>query len=324
LSSRRTGLVTHRDCELHFAGPGHPESPERLAAILESFQASGLAAELDRRDAREAADEDLRLVHPEPYVRFVEDACRSGRRMLDAGDTYVVPESCRAARLAAGGLIDAVERVHAGEWSNAFVAVRPPGHHAEEASAMGFCLFANPAIAARHLRRRLGVERVAIVDWDVHHGNGTQHVLERDGSVFYASLHQYPHYPGTGSARERGLGEGEGATLNLPQPAGSGDREWLDAFERVLVPALDGFKPRFVLVSAGFDAHRDDPLSGTRVTEEGFRRMTELVLELANRHAGGRLVSVLEGGYDLRALARSAEAHVEELLRASRSAATAP
>src|SRR5262249_55790117 len=152
------------------------------------------------------------------------------------------------------------------------------------------------AVAAKHARERLGCARVAIVDWDVHHGNGTQHLFERDGNVFYASLHQYPHYPGTGSARERGIGEGEGATLNLPQPAGSGDVEWLRAFEHELMPALDDFAPELVLISAGFDAHRDDPLSGTRVTEDGFRRMSQLLIDLARRHARGRIVSVLEGG----------------------------
>src|SRR5882672_1731393 len=241
----RTGFVTHPDCELHFAGPSHPERPERLVAIVERFASSGLLDELAEHTARPAAASVLARVHTADHIRAVELACLRGRTMLDDGDTYVCAESQRAALLAAGGVVDAVERVVRGEWNNAFVAVRPPGHHAEETHAMGFCLFNNVAIAARHLREQLGLARVAIVDWDVHHGNGTQHTFERDASVFYASLHQYPHYPGTGGSRERGLGEGEGATLNLPQPARSGDSEWLADFEHVLVPALDDFAPEF-------------------------------------------------------------------------------
>jgi len=310
----RTGFVTHPDCELHFAGPSHPERPERLVAIVERFASSGLLDELAEHTARPAAASVLARVHTADHIRAVELACLRGRTMLDDGDTYVCAESQRAALLAAGGVVDAVERVVRGEWNNAFVAVRPPGHHAEETHAMGFCLFNNVAIAARHLREQLGLARVAIVDWDVHHGNGTQHTFERDASVFYASLHQYPHYPGTGGSRERGLGEGEGATLNLPQPARSGDSEWLADFEHVLVPALDDFAPEFVLISAGFDAHRDDPLSATRVSEQGFREMTRRLLEVAQRPSRGRIVSVLEGGYDLASLCNSAQAHVEELI----------
>ncbi len=312
----RTGLVHHPRCLEHFAGPSHPERPERLRAVLERLEVGGVAGELDRRLASPAALESIGRVHSLDYVRDVERVCGAGRAQLDDGDTYVSSESYDAAMLAAGGAIDALERVLSSEWKNAFVAIRPPGHHAEESHAMGFCLFNNVAIAAKHLRAR-GLERVAIVDWDVHHGNGTQHTFERDPSVFYASLHQFPHYPGTGAASERGIGDGRGTTLNCPLPAASGDREWLAAFEGSVLRELEVFRPQFVLVSAGFDAHRDDPLSGTRVSEDGFRRMTRGLIELARSHANGRIVSVLEGGYDLDSLARSAEAHVEELCRAS-------
>jgi acetoin utilization deacetylase AcuC-like enzyme len=308
-----TGLVAHPRCQDHYAGPGHPERPERLAAILERLEASGVASGLERLTAPPAARAHLDGVHASAYLDAVAEACSRGRSLLDGGDTYVCDASFEAAVLASGGVIAAVERVLDGRWRNAFVAVRPPGHHAEEAQAMGFCLINHIAVAARYLRTAGGLERVAIVDWDVHHGNGTQHLFERDPSVFFASLHQYPHYPGTGAASERGKGPGEGATLNCPLPAGSGDVEWLDALERRVLPALEDFRPQFVLVSAGFDAHVLDPLSGTRVTEDGYRRMTRAVNDLARRTAGGRVVALLEGGYQLGALARSVEAHVAEL-----------
>jgi acetoin utilization deacetylase AcuC-like enzyme len=229
--------------------------------------------------------------------------------MLDP-DTGVVPESDHVAKLAAGGACLAVDKVVRGEVDAAFCAVRPPGHHAERAEAMGFCLFNSVAVAAEHARRAHGLERVAILDWDVHHGNGTQHLFERDPNVFYLSIHQYPHYPGTGSSRERGEGEGEGATLNAPMPAGTGDSEWLAVIEGSFTKAIDEFRPELVLISAGFDAHLEDPLSSTRVTEAGYTRMTQIVKDWAARHAGGRLVSLLEGGYNLDALARSVEAHL--------------
>ncbi|HHM24106.1 MAG TPA: histone deacetylase, partial [Bacteroidetes bacterium] len=180
---------------------------------------------------------------------------------------------------------------------------------------MGFCIFNNVAVLARYLQKRHGIERVAIVDWDVHHGNGTQEAFYEDPTVFYFSIHQFPHYPGSGSESERGAGPGEGFTLNVPLAAGAGDREYLDAFKEKLVPALEEFRPQFVLISAGFDAHRDDPLSGMQVTEKGFRQMTELVAGIANRHASGRIISMLEGGYNLEALPRSVEAHIRALLK---------
>jgi acetoin utilization deacetylase AcuC-like enzyme len=215
-------------------------------------------------------------------------------------------------------VLEACERVLAGEWRNAFCAVRPPGHHAEAERAMGFCLFNNVAVAAAALRAG-GLARVAIIDWDVHHGNGTQHVFERDPAVFYASLHQWPLYPGTGASGERGLGPGEGATLNLPLAAGAGEVEWLGAFERELLPALEAFAPEFVLVSAGFDAHRLDPLAATNLEEHAYAEMSARLLELAARSASGRLVSVLEGGYHLNALARCVETHLGALVEAARA-----
>ena len=314
-----TGLVHHPGCLDHLTGPGHPERPERLAAVHRRLESSGLAAELDLLEASPAAPEWIAGVHGGDHVRFVEERAAEGFGLLDAGDTAISSGSYGAARLAAGAALDAVDRVLAGEWANAFALVRPPGHHAERARSMGFCLFNNVAIAARYLQRHHGLERIAILDWDVHHGNGTQHLFESDPSVFFASLHQWPRYPGTGAERERGIGAGEGATLNRPMDAGTGDAEWLAALEREVLPALESFAPQALLVSAGFDAHRADPLSGTRLTEEGFRGMSALALEAAARTCGGRLISVLEGGYDLEALASSVEAHLGELLTAARA-----
>ena len=310
---RRTGLVHHAVFAGHDTGRGHPERPARLSAILARLEESGLAAELDRLEPGPATIASIARVHDEKYVGDIERACAAGVRVIDAGDTSVGSASYGAALVAAGGAVQAVDRVMDGTWANAFVACRPPGHHAERDEAMGFCLFNNVAVAAAHLRAERRLSRVAILDWDVHHGNGTQHTFEADPSVFYASLHQWPWYPGTGAADERGVGAGEGATLNCPLRAGSGDSEWLRALETEVIPALERFAPEFVLISAGFDAHERDPLSYTRVTTEGFRRMTEVVRAFAASRCGGRVVSLLEGGYDLDALAESVEAHVRTL-----------
>lgn len=308
----RTGYLTSPLFARHDTGPQHPERAARLAAIERELVASGVWTELDHAECPELAPAALSPLHDARYVAWAQARIEAGARTLDEGDTRVSADSWRAALCAAGGAVRAVDRVLAGEWDNAFVAARPPGHHAERDTAMGFCLFNNVAVAAAHARAR-GIERVAIVDFDVHHGNGTQHLFERDPSVFYASLHQWPLYPGTGLADERGIGAGEGATLNAPLPPRSGDAEWLAAFDDELVPALDAFRPQFVLVSAGFDAHAEDPLAETRLTDEAYRTLTHGVLELARRHAQGRVVSLLEGGYDLAALGRCVRVHLEEL-----------
>jgi acetoin utilization deacetylase AcuC-like enzyme len=229
-------------------------------------------------------------------------------------DTAICPASFEAALYAAGAGAALSSAVLEGKARNGLALVRPPGHHAERSVAMGFCLFNNVAITAKHLLARPDIERVLIVDWDVHHGNGTQNSFERDPSVFYFSIHQWPHYPGTGAAAERGRGPGEGTTLNVPAPAGWGDDEYLRAFREVLAPAALDFDPQFVLVSAGFDAHRADPLAEMRVTEEGYRGMTRLVMEIADECCDGRVVSLLEGGYDPQALPRSVAAHLETLM----------
>jgi acetoin utilization deacetylase AcuC-like enzyme len=313
---RPTGFVFHRACLEHDTGPGHPERAERLRAIRARLEQGGLLAELDELEPRAATAAELALVHPDPYARELAAACARAPALLDA-DTPISPRSCAAALCATGGALEALERVASGAWRNAFCALRPPGHHAEPQRPMGFCLVNNVAVCARAAQRRHGLERVAIVDFDVHHGNGTQHAFEDDPTVFYASLHQWPFYPGTGARSERGRGAGQGATLNCPQPAGSGDAQWLAALEDEVLPALEDFQPDLLLLSAGFDAHRLDPLAGVELSEQGFRALTRGLLQLAEERCAGRLVSLLEGGYHLEALSRSVEAHVQELARAA-------
>jgi acetoin utilization deacetylase AcuC-like enzyme len=292
----------------------HPETPARLDAIRERLAETGLSAETGSAAPRAATDEEIAAVHEIEFIRHVEQVCRAGFPLLDAADTAICRESHDVARLAAGAGLVAADQILSGAWRSAFCAVRPPGHHAEHSQAMGFCLFNNAAVLARYLQRRHGLNRVAIVDWDVHHGNGTQHIFEEDPSVYYVSLHQWPFYPGTGAAWEKGRGAGQGTTLNVPLAAGTPDGVYLRAFEDQVVPALDTFAPDAILISAGFDAHKDDPLGGLKLTEEAYLQMTRLILDLARRHAQGRVISLLEGGYNLAALSRCVEVHVGALL----------
>lgn len=297
----------------HDAGPGHPESGSRLSAIQESLEASANASRFSWMTAVEAPVQTITRVHDAEYVERVRALSSLGRLVSITPDTVLSPGTYGAALAASGAVQLAIDEVMAGRVTNAFCALRPPGHHAERVGAMGFCFFNNVAIGARYVQDHYPVRRVAIVDWDVHHGNGTQHSFEDDGEVFYFSIHQYPHYPGTGSRLECGRGPGHGTTLNVPVPAGTGNAAYLQAFQEELRPALDAFRPEFILVSAGFDAHRCDPLAGAEVTEEGFGDLTAEVVALAHDHCGGRVVSVLEGGYDLRALSASVEVHVAGL-----------
>lgn len=304
-----TLLITHPDFARHPTPRGHPESPERISATLPRLRAS-LPKSIRWVEPAPGARELLRSVHTEALIRRIENASRDGLVLLDEGDTYAGAHSFDVALLAVGAATTAVDLVASGEAANAFALVRPPGHHARPGAPMGFCLFNAVAIAARYAQKQHGCRRILILDWDLHHGNGTQEIFEADSSVFFISLHQYPFYPGTGSAAERGKAGGEGFTLNLPMKAGSGDAEYRAAFEEKVVPAADAFRPDFVLVSAGFDAHRDDPLGDLRLSEEGFAEMTARIRGVAERHCGGKLVSVLEGGYNIDALGRSIHAHL--------------
>ena len=305
-----TILFTHADCLDHNPGDGHPERPARLQSILAVLDHPDFAT-LDRRTAPLAAREDIALVHPAEFVDMILAAApKQGHVMIDS-DTLLSPGSDRAALRAAGAVISAVEAVCTGEAKSAFCAVRPPGHHAEPDRAMGFCLFNSIAVGAAVAEARHGLSRIAIVDFDVHHGNGTEAITETRSGWLYASSHQWPLYPGTGAASHRGP---HGNIVNATLPPGAGSARFRAAFEERILPALDAFRPELILISAGFDAHRRDPLAGLELESEDFAWVTDALCALASRHAEGRVVSTLEGGYDLDALAESAAAHVRALM----------
>lgn len=305
-----TGIVIDSRYREHDTGPGHPECPERIGVLLDAINPS--APGCVPIAARPASGDELALVHDGAYVEQVAATEQQPWYAFDA-DTPTSPRSFEVSRLAAGGVLALIDAVMAGQVQTGFAFVRPPGHHAERDRAMGFCLFNNVAVGAEYLRRRHGIGRVLVVDWDLHHGNGTQHMFERDPGVLYVSMHQYPYYPGTGDAHEVGTGEGEGRTVNVPLPAGCGDAEYGEAFARIVEPIAHAFAPEFVLISAGFDAHARDPLGGMLLTESGYQSMTRRLLQVAGASAGGRCVAVLEGGYDLGAVRACAQAVVREL-----------
>jgi acetoin utilization deacetylase AcuC-like enzyme len=307
-----TLLLTHPACLDHDTGYGHPENADRLRAVEDAL-ATPTFKTLKREEAPLADLATIELVHPKDYIETVRAAVPDRlHKWLDA-DTVLSPGSFDAALRAAGAAVHAVDRVMAGEADNAFCAVRPPGHHAEPARAMGFCLFNNVAVAALHARAKHGAERVAVVDFDVHHGNGTQAAFWNDKDLFYASTHQMPLFPGTGALDETGVGN----IFNAPLRPGDGGDKFRDAFEERILPALDNFAPDFIIVSAGFDAHVKDPLAQLRLVEADYAWVTGKLMEEAARHCGGKLVSSLEGGYDLDALASSAATHVERLMGAA-------
>jgi acetoin utilization deacetylase AcuC-like enzyme len=311
-----TGLISSERFLEHDTGASHPERPDRLRAITQHLWQSHRWQRMRRLPFEPADMQWVERVHSRAYIGRVRAACEAGEPFIDAMDSAICPVSYDIAQLAVGGVLAAVDAVLMGQVRNAFCAIRPPGHHAEHDRSMGFCLFCNAAIAADYAIARHGLDRVAIVDFDVHHGNGTQHLLERRGDVLFVSLHEHPAYlyPGTGFAWERGEGEGMGATLNLPMPPRSGDDAYVRAMEQHVVPALTTFGPQLLIISAGFDAALDDPLAHQEVTAAGFRRMTGLLCEAAEQCCEGRLVSVLEGGYDLPSLVGGVEAHLDVLM----------
>ena len=305
-----TAFLSHNDCLNHLTPPGHPERVERMQAINAAFAAPEFSS-LKRVAAPIGEDAHVLLAHPVAYLDMIRAAVPvSGLRSLDP-DTHMSPGSFNAAMRGVGGNVKAVDMVLSGEVSNAFVACRPPGHHAEKSTAMGFCLFGNVAIAAKYALDHHGLNRVAIIDFDVHHGNGTQDLVWDDRRIFFASTHQMPLYPGTGAPSETGA---HNNILNVPLDPGTGGTVFRQKMRDLVLPAVEAFQPEMIFVSAGFDAHRDDPLANLNLIEDDFTWATQAICDLADRVAGGRIVSTLEGGYDLEALAASAVAHVRVLM----------
>ncbi len=313
---KKTGFLYDERYLLHDTGPNHPETPERLKAIYQGIKEADLLPNLALIPACRADLKWVETVHSKKYITRFEAACRSGNSMFDYPDNQICVETFETALLAVGGVLDAARMVMAGKLDNVFCAVRPPGHHAEYDKAMGFCFFNNVAIAARYLQTEWGIQRVGIVDFDVHHGNGTQHIFEEDPNVFYYSIHQHPTFafPGTGRVFETGNGEGVGATRNYPVLPGHGDKEYLGLIQRDLIPVLEAFSPEVIIVSAGFDAHVDDDMSDIKLTTQGYSRIMERIVALAELYSNGRVISVLEGGYCLKRLPELAANHVKILL----------
>jgi acetoin utilization deacetylase AcuC-like enzyme len=307
----QTAVVVDREYLKHDPGEFHPERPERIQVLLD------LANELDAGNfqllpPRTATRTEIEACHDPTYIRLLESTSRENHYALD-GDTVTCRDSFGVGLLAVGGLLRILDSIAAGESQNGFALVRPPGHHALGDRAMGFCLFNTIAIGAEHLKRVYGAKKILIADWDVHHGNGTQDMFYEDPSVLFISTHQYPYYPGTGAVDEVGVNAGEGYTINIPLPAGCADPEYVYVFEDIIVPAASNFEPDWILVSAGFDSHRRDPLGGMGVTEAGFRAMAQMLLRVAERYSGGKIAFLLEGGYDLLALRNSVAAVLETM-----------
>lgn len=308
----KPGFIYHTDFLKHATGEGHPERVERLSAIVSRLAGSSLVEHIPQDSWNPCSENDVLLVHTPRHLDLVKQTRHSEAAMLDP-DTRTSRDSFDVALLAAGAAIEAVRLVTHTPMRRVFCAVRPPGHHAERDKPMGFCLFNNAAIAARVAQEQFGLNRIAIVDWDVHHGNGTQDIFYEDPTVLYISIHQYPLYPGSGARSETGSGAGKGYTLNIPMRSGSGESQYLDAFRQYILPRIDTFTPHLIILSAGFDAHADDPLANINLTEHSFALLTRMLRASADANCDGRMVSILEGGYNLRALSLSVEQHLREL-----------
>ncbi len=310
----KTGIAYDRRVKNHNTGPGHPERPERFTAVLNRLEMAGVLAELIQLDTRTATTDELALAHSRQYLDLVGREVAQDREQLSTGDTAIGRASDEVGKIAAGCALTAVDAVFTGQVDNAFCATRPPGHHANSARGMGFCIYNHVAVAARYAQQKYGAERVLIADWDVHHGNGTQDIFYDDSSVLFFSTHQSPWYPGTGAASERGEGRGIGMTINCPLRAGAGRKEIVGAFRERLLPAAHEFCPDVVFLSAGFDSRAGDPLGQFLLTDDDFGELTRMMIDVAAQCCSSRLISVLEGGYSLDGLACASEAHVRALL----------
>ena len=308
-----TGLLADPISKKHETGPGHPESPQRYDAIWKAVITAGFPSRTTKLQPKTATEDDVARCHHRDYIASAKLDILQKRSQLRTGDTAIGVHSWEVAMHAVGSAMAAVDAVFEKKTRNALAIVRPPGHHATADRGMGFCIFNNIAVAARYAQNKYGVKNVLIADWDVHHGNGTQDIFYSDGSVFFFSTHQYPWYPGSGLPSESGEGAGAGRTLNCPFPAGAGMEEILGAFQHQLIPAMDKFKPELVLLSAGFDSREGDPLGRFLLTDANFGALTKLAMEIADKHAGGRLVSLLEGGYNLNGVGLAVAAHLDAL-----------
>jgi len=313
---KKTGFLFDQRYLLHDTGPYHPEVPERLQAIYQGIENGGLLPKLKMITAERADLKWVESVHSTDYIRRFEEVCYAGKRTLDSPDNRMCTETFETALLAVGGVLKVLDLVMQDELDNAFCAVRPPGHHAEVSEAMGFCYFNNIAIAARYLQQKWHISKVGIIDFDVHHGNGTQHIFEKDASVYYYSIHQHPSfaYPGTGREFEKGSVNGYGYTKNTPVLPGQGDEEYRQYLRRDLEPAFDEFQPDMILISAGFDGHMDDDMSDVRLSTDAFSWIMESIFQMAEKHSNGKLISILEGGYSLKRLPELAYNHVRILM----------
>jgi acetoin utilization deacetylase AcuC-like enzyme len=315
-----TALLLDPVFKQHDPGMGHPEQPARYDSVTRAIENSGLLAKLERVTVRSANEDEIALVHGREYIAKVRTEIAAGAHELSTGDTSVGRRSFDVALRAVGGVLNAVDAVVSGKAARAFCAVRPPGHHARPDQGMGFCIFNNVAIAARYAQRKHGLAKVLIADWDVHHGNGTQDTFYSDGTVLFMSTHQSPWYPGTGAASETGEGKGKNCTMNFPFPAGAGRPEIVGAFRENLRRAADAFRPDLVMVSAGFDSREGDPLGRFRLSDADFADLTKIMLEIAGTHANGRLISILEGGYNLSGLEAAVDKHLRALEDSTRLA----
>lgn len=312
--TNRLAVLYHEDCARHETGPGHPERPARITHLYSRLRECGIRELLDWEEASPAPMAAMERLHAPAYLRYIEQACLEGQSLLDHGDTHACPDSFDIARLAAGAAIGGVDAVMAGGYRCAFAAVRPPGHHARPGEAMGFCLVNHIAIAAEHARQRYGLHRLLVVDFDVHHGNGTGEMFYRDPDVFFISSHQYPFWPGSGAAHEQGDGPGLGATRNIPLESGTDGPHALAAWRKCLAEVTRHFRPQLILASAGFDAHARDPLASLQWVEADYAQMARLLVDTAESLGDVPLVSVLEGGYDLEALSGSVIRYLEAML----------